>query len=431
MILDIHLRYQHARGLGKCHVRVCRAANEMPLVFVCSQYRNYYGISVTNAVQSIVDALFHHIANERIENLRFDFELPLIQRWHDDANMFDKALVRVLPEKYKRRFITECLDLSKIFEQVIWLEHYSADRQKGCFQRTLNVVKLDDSWHPHWSGSPSEEWLVENTGFSSEELLPSEKDLDLKAVEQRPMAWYEPAEILRSKPGFHAIRWTENLVSNLPGILSAARFYKGSSTEDDLQELSIHDEIRRLFAVQFPSPKLFATEFYVSENFYRYTEGTPKKIDIAIFKPESDDIDSFLEVKRTSSKTQNLKSEVLQDIARLLLLSRNFRCACYLLVCGNTKSINSQLGAIEEYVSFQDHCSYRDKHFAIDVNQLSGEYKSLLEMSGISEGSSRLQGMKTDGSNSVLLWQVCADMSALSLNPPYKCNIKAANIETY
>lgn len=430
MLFDIHMRYRHSHATGKCHVRVCRAGNDMPIVFVCSQYRNYYGVSVTNAVESIADTLFHHIANESIENLRFEFELPLIRRWHDDANIFDKALVQLFPAKYKRRFISERLDLFKVFERIIWLEHYPVDQRKGNFQETLNLVRLDESWRPHWMGSPTEDWLIENSGFSREELLPSATDLDLNVIEQQPREWYRTAEVLQSKPGFHAIRWTEKLIKYLPGILSAARIHKGASNDDDLQELSIHDEISRIFAVQFPSSKLFKSEYYVSEHFYYYTEGKPKKIDFAIFKPESDEVDSFLEVKRTSSRTSNLKSEVMQDIARLLLLSRHFRCACYLLVCGNTKSINSQLSTVEQYVSFKDHCSFRDRHFAIDFDHVNDEYKKLLQNSRILEGSSRLQGMKSDGSNSVMLWQISADMSSLSLNPPYKCDIKSAITES-
>lgn len=422
MLFDIHLRHRSGSAYGKCHIRVCRVKSAGPIVFVCSQYRNYNGISVTNAAEEIIDTLFHEIANRNIEQLSFEFKLPLIQRWHEDVNLLDKALARLFPKKYERRFSTERLDLFRMFKHVIWLEHYAAEQYGG---NMLQKVELDEHWHPNRVGRPSEDWLIEHTGLSSPELLPSPQELDLAVIEGRPREWYAKSEVLQSKPGFHVIRWGDMLARYLPSFLTETRFFKGDEVNSDLPEGSIHEKISRMFAKEFPSPQLFKSEHYVSERFYSYTGGTPKKIDFAIFKPEGGKIDAFLEVKRTSSSSADLRAGIMQDMARLLLLSRNFRCACYLLVCGDTNTIHSQLGDITDCMSFDDHCSFRDRHFQVPYKYLTDEYKELLLDSAIVDASTRLHGMRSDGSNRVMLWQVAADLSLLVESPIYRCDIKA------
>jgi hypothetical protein len=52
MLKDIHLRFVgfHA-STGRCQIRLARLGRDKPLVIVCSQYKNYYGTSVTNALE--------------------------------------------------------------------------------------------------------------------------------------------------------------------------------------------------------------------------------------------------------------------------------------------------------------------------------------------------------------------------------------------
>lgn len=126
MSIDINLKFPGFHGsAGKCHVRFCKLADEKPLAIICSQYINYYGTSNTNAHEAIAETIFYLVANQKIENVSFDFELPVFNEWHDDVNIFDKALTKLFPLKYGPRFISKKLDIREIYRNIIFIEHYS------------------------------------------------------------------------------------------------------------------------------------------------------------------------------------------------------------------------------------------------------------------------------------------------------------------
>jgi hypothetical protein len=105
MLKDIHLRFVgfHA-STGRCQIRLARLGRDKPLVIVCSQYKNYYGTSVTNALEIIAETLFYQIANNQVDGVSFDMSLPIYEEWHADVNFFDKILAKIFPEKYGGRF---------------------------------------------------------------------------------------------------------------------------------------------------------------------------------------------------------------------------------------------------------------------------------------------------------------------------------------
>ena len=423
MLIDTHLEFNGFHGSpGKCHVRFCQLAKDKPLVIVCSQYQNYFGTSVTNAFETIVEDIFYLIANQKFSNVRFDFELPIIREWNGDVNIFDKVLAQLFPRKYLPRFTQQKLEIGKVFQRIVWIEHYSAADKLWGQERRYWKVKWNGTGNPARFGFSSEKSLIEETGYTSEELLIENFSLDLQKgnVKRR----YEPVEVLQKHPGHQVIRWTEKLVASLLPMLSAQRSLMGKENKDDLDESVIQSEIERLFALFLPSNGLFERNY----NFAQWGEigqkGRPKNVDFAIFEPEGRGIDAILEVKRTSSKTRALGSAVRKDLARLLILSRQYQCSCYLLVCGNTQAINAELAIEDGLFSFVDNDKDRDKYFKIAPSHFDREYRTLLRKFDIERGATRLQGVKSDSCNSVVLWQVTADMTKLTTNRPYLCDIK-------
>ena len=289
--------------------------------------------------------------------------------------------------------------------------------------RILSVVTLNDSGSPTWHGRPTAKWLIEKTGFDIDALLPQDDSLDLDAVESKIETLPKSEEELRSIPGYHHVRWTEEIVRFLPGLLTSARAYRGRTDQSDLEELSVHDEIEKFLAIKLPARELFTREFQFSKELGIYEGGKEKAVDFALFTPEGDRVDSLLEVKRTSSKSTGLQSEVAKDIARLLLLSQRFRCSCYLLICGNMAVIRSELAKIDKYISLVDEDPSRDREFSVLPENFDKEYRSLLDRFQISTGFSRLQGENSSGSNLAVLWQVAANQDNLRMHRPYEFNL--------
>jgi hypothetical protein len=425
MLVDINLRFDGFWGsVGKCHMRFCQFSEDKPLVIVCSQYRNYSGTSVTNAFETIVETAFYHVANRKIENVQFDFELPIFDVWHDDTNRFDKALAYLFPRKYVERFKSKKLDIQKIFQRIVWIEHYPENFGLGSSDRMFRIVKMNDSGRYENGGQPTNAWLIEKTGYTSDDLLIGAGDLDLHRLEGRPRQSYNSAEALQQLPGYQVIRWTEEIVQHLPAALERTLGATGGGNSGDLQEGEVHREITQILTTKLPARRLFQNNFDFSRLIGLSVVTREKNVDFAIFKPNGKDVDSILEVKRTSSKTRSLKKDVCKDIARLLMLSRYLKCTCYLLVWGNIKSINEQLGSCDGYLSFEDHPSFQDRHFVVSSLKNDSEYRALLDSFHIIKGATRLQGFKNYGPNRVLLWQVTADMEKLENNRPYKCNIE-------
>jgi len=429
MLTDLHLRFDGFWGsLGQCHIRLCQNGDGKPLIITCSQYNNYVGTSVTNALESVAKALFHHIANGKIENVRFNFELPIIDEEHPDVNLLDRALMWLAPKKYRPRFITKKLDIPKIFEQVVWLEHYPPNRS-SMRERHLRRVQMSSTGAPVWHGLQQEEWFIGNLGYSTKDLIPPDKDLDLAKISLQAKELYESGEVLEHFDNFQVIYWVGDLVKYLPAMLTAHRVHLGQGYGDDIREISAHDEIEKLFASRFPSRNTVKRDFNFPKELDHGTKGRPKNVDFAILDPSGKNIDALIEVKRTSSKSHALKREVDKDLARLLLLSQQLDCPCYLLVCGDTTSIQAQLENCDAYLSFEFHPSFQDRHFSTSSIRCTSEYEDLLTSTQIKRGHTRLQGIKSEGPNSVMLWQVAANMHRLTNNRPYRFRIDGVAIE--
>jgi hypothetical protein len=419
MLKDIHFRFTGFHGsAGRCQIRLARLSKDKPLVIVCSQYKNYYGTSVTNALEIIVEALFYQVAINKISGVAFDDPLPVFEEWHADANVFDKLLARMHPAKYGHRFSVRRLNIQEIFSRIVWVENYPQDIKSFSFEKHLSVVTLDASGSPTWHGRPTEKWLEEKTGFGIDELLPKDESLDLDSIEAKIETYPTAEEELQSFPGYHQVRWTKELLDFLPGLLSSARAYRGRSGNDDLEELSIHDEIEKFLAVKLPARELFEREFKFSKKLDIYVKGKEKAVDFALFAPDGDVIDSLLEVKRTSSASSDLLDEVMKDLARLLLLSKRFRCSCYLLVCGDAEVIESELSKMA-YLSLTDEDKLRDQQYSISSADFDTEYGALLERFDIQDGASKLQGKTKSGSNLSILWQIGVAQAELHMHRPY------------
>jgi len=424
MLKNIHLRFFGFHGsAGRCQIRLARLGKDKPLVIVCSQYKNYYGTSVTNALEIIAETLFYQIANNQVDGVSFDKPLPVYEEWHADVNLFDKILAKIFPAKYGDRFSTRRLNIPEIFREIVWIENYPIDIKGFSFEKHVSVVPLNDFGSPTWHGRPTAKWLIEKTGFDIDALLPPDDSLNLDAVESKIETLPKSEEELRSIPGYHHVRWTEEIVRFLPGLLSSARAYRGRHDQSDLEELSVHDEIEKFLAVKLPARELFTREFQFSKELGIYEGGKEKAVDFALFTPEGDRVDSLLEVKRSSSKSAGLQSEVTKDIARLLLLSQHFRCSCYLLVCGNVDVIRNELAKIDRYISLVDEDPSRDREFSVSSDDFDKEYRSLLYRFQIATGFSRLQGENSSGANITVLWQIATSKDNLRTHRPYEFNL--------
>jgi hypothetical protein len=427
MIVDIHLRFKGFHGSdGRCHVRFCKASHATPLVIICSQYKDYRGTSVTNAAKIIAEKVFYLVANNEIDDIRFDFELPVYDEWDHDVTLFDKLLVRLSPAKYWARFMTRKLQIDEIFSRIIWIEHYPEGWGSSGNERRYKRVELDKDGHPGWSAL-SDAWLTQHTGMSSAELLIDSNQLTLHRTDGQVRQAYQSSEVTLKRSSLQIVRWTEELVANLPAMLASHRARIGHAPHEDISESTVRDLITGMFASRLPSANFFKSDFNFSEALGITARGRPKNMDFAIFDPAGRELDAILELKRTSTKTPALGTGVAKDVARLLLLSRRFRCPCYLLVCGDIVFIREQLDRPDGMFSFDEHPSFMDRHFSVGAHGFDREYGELLDRFGILQGATRLQGMKANSHSSVLLWQVSADKHGLSSNRPYRYDIHAVS----
>ena len=160
---DIHFKFFGFHGSdGRCHIKIAQSSPEKPIVIVCTQYKNYYGTSVTNALEIISEKLFYEIINRRIEGVQFNFNPPIYNKWHDDVNSFDRVLTKYFPEKYTNRFQDKLLDIPKTFNNIIWLERYPNDIGLG--HDTLSEVTLNSEGRPNWNYQVSDNFLLDKLG---------------------------------------------------------------------------------------------------------------------------------------------------------------------------------------------------------------------------------------------------------------------------
>lgn len=337
MLKDLHFKFVGFHGSdGRCHIRLAKDSKEKPLVIVCSQYKNYYGTSVTNALELISEKLFYEIANGRIEEISFDFDLPLYDQWHSDVNAFDRILTNILPDKYRHRFKNSFLDIIKVFNEIIWIEHYPED--VGLLQETatVSIVTLNDNGSPDWQhGIRKSDYS--SLGFEPKELFVSGSEIDLEFVSRiSELKTIQPSDISINQTSykgelsfendisdFRQCRWINNLLDLLPAKLHTERSEVGDEQDDSIEEKYIHRHISRIFALKMPASDLFERDFPISKRLDIYSKGREKECDFVIYKPEKKDLHSLLEVKRTSELNNNLKSGICQDIAKLVLCSKN------------------------------------------------------------------------------------------------------------
>jgi hypothetical protein len=425
MLRDLHLKFPGFHGsAGRCHIRLARASRTDPLVVVCSQYTHYYGTSVTNALEIIAATLFEQIAEGRIADVFLDTPIPFREEWSPDANWFDKILARTNPDKYGSGFLTRRIDVPKAFASIIWIENFPLELTSSLMAfKHVSAVTLDEAGSPVWHHRLTRDWMIEETGFTAEELLPPDDLLDLRLIDTDVQSISATSEETLSVPGYHHVRWTKELLDRLPSLLSSARASRGRLEDSDLEESAVHDEIEKFFAVSLPVREVFTPEFPFSKLLNIYTRGAQKAVDFALFKPEGNVVDSLLEVKRTSTQSSGLRSDVAQDIARLLLLANSLQCTCYLLVCGATNIIDQELRVMRTCLSLVDEDADRDKRFAASDLSLNNQYAKLLQEFTISIGYSRLQGITYNGSNCVVLWQIAVQEESLRMHRPYEFNL--------
>ncbi|MBN3104381.1 hypothetical protein [Pectobacterium brasiliense] len=418
MLKDLHFRFTGFHGSrGRCHIRLVRADHDKPLVIICSQYINYYGTSVTNAVEIIAEKLFYDIANKRIEGNDISYPLSIHRWWDSDVNLFDKLISLIFPQKYKSRFSSLRLDLVESFSKITWVENYPEAFSKFSGKKHLAIVKIDNDGCPHWFGIKDELFLKE-TGFIISEILPDDAELDLNKVESKMDYSRDDIDELSNRQGYSIRRWTKKIVEQLPERLSAYRYEHSIDNEEGINELSIQDQISKFFCVELPAPELFEREFKFSKILGINVKGKEKATDFVIYKPNRE-IDSLLEVKRTSLYN-NLAIEIKKDIARLLLLSDKLHCYCYFLLYGNIDFLEKELLKLDKYLSLNDDVSFMTKDFLINRGDFKSEYDEVIKSRGISKGYTMLQGRNINQKNVVFLWQIAVNKEMLTLHRGYE-----------
>ncbi|ELA9316621.1 hypothetical protein HYO05_22995 [Vibrio parahaemolyticus] len=419
MIKDIHFSFVGFHGTdGYCHLRVAQKSSTKKMVIVCSQYRNYYGTSPTNAMEIIAEKFFYDVANKNIEG----FDLPKIityEEWHQDVNSLDKLLVKTNPEKYKKRFKNTFLDVPKMFKEIVWIERYPAGTGLWDHEDGFSLVSMGDQKDPHWHGKPTDDFIISKTGFSISELFADPEVLDLKEV-QKDIEEMDEAKIFLSNHVNRSVRWSTHLIEQLPPKIKVAKFSTGRGNNEDLWELQIQGLIEEIFSICFPASDLFESEFKISKRLGIHKSGSEKKCDVVVFQPESNKPSVMIELKRACSTVKNQSGAICQDIAKLLVYSQIFESDSYLLVCGEKEELltmSSSLGVLLSFDNDYECIDKIDKSNSIDKLSLTQEYQELLNNFGVNSVHTRLIGISDD--YTVALWQISHLHSKLINNKPY------------
>lgn len=182
MIKDLNFTFPGFTGTtGSCHLRVAMKSTEKKMVIVCSQYKNYYGTSVTNAVETIAEKFFYDVAHKRIS----DIEIPNLSEntiIYSKTNSFEKLLIKLKLLNEKRGMNKIYLNTYQLFNNVIWIERYPIGAGLKESVDDYMLVQLDEKFHPQWVNKISEEFINKETGFSLSELLVDSKELDFKTL---------------------------------------------------------------------------------------------------------------------------------------------------------------------------------------------------------------------------------------------------------
>jgi hypothetical protein len=419
VIKDLHFNFEGFHGTdGYCHLRVAQKSSKKKMVIVCSQYKNYYGTSPTNAMELIAEKFFYDVVNKKIDG----FDLPKIityEEWHQDVNALDKFLVKLDPQKYKKRFKNIYLNIPKMFREIVWIERYPAGTGFWDHEDDFRLVSMGDQKDPRWHGRPSDDFIKSNTGFSIAELFADPEAIDLKEVQKNNEKIDEARSFLSNHVN-RPVRWSHDLLKHLPPKIKVAKFATGRNDKEDLWELQIQGLIEEIFNICFPASDLFESEFKVSNKLGIHKAGSEKKCDLVLFQPESNSPCVMLELKRACSSASNQLGAICQDIAKLLIYSKIFESDSYLLVCGEKDElvkVGSSLAGLLSMKNDFESVDHIDNTNPVDELDLTIEYQDLLKHFGVSTVHTRLIGISED--YTVALWQVSHLYSKLINNKPY------------
>ena len=180
MIKDLNFTFPGFTGTtGSCHLRVAMKSKEYKMVIVCSQYKNYYGTSVTNAVETIAEKFFYDVAHKRIPDIEIQnlSENTII---YSHTNSFEKLLIKLKLLNEKRGMNKIYLNTHQLFNNVIWIQRYPVETGLKESVDECMLVTMDEKFNPQWINKVSEEFINKETGFSLSELLIDSKQLDFK-----------------------------------------------------------------------------------------------------------------------------------------------------------------------------------------------------------------------------------------------------------
>ncbi|MDX8164805.1 hypothetical protein [Acinetobacter pittii] len=180
MIKDLNFTFPGFTGTtGSCHLRVAMKSTESKMVIVCSQYKNYYGTTVTNAVETIAEKFFYDVAHKKISGI----EIPSLSEntiIYSENNSFEKFLIKLKLLNEKRVKNRIYLNTHQLFNNVIWIERYPIGTGLKEFVDDCKLVMMDEKFNPQWCNKISEEFINNETGFSLSELLIDSNELDFK-----------------------------------------------------------------------------------------------------------------------------------------------------------------------------------------------------------------------------------------------------------
>ena len=428
---DIHFKFVGFHGSdGRCHIRLVNPSKDKPLVIICSQYKNYYGTSVTNALELIAEKLFYEIANGRIEGVSFDFDLPVYEKWHSDTNSFDKLLTKALPNKYRHRFKDRLLDIPKIFDQIVWIEHYPKD--VGLLQdtATVSIVRLDENGSPNWQHGIHRSYYSD-LGVEPKDLYISGNEIDLEFVKNvSELKTFQPTDDPKDSTvsddlenldqdtlEFRQCRWINNLLDLLPAKIHTERAEIGDEQDEPVEEKYVHRHISNILALKMPVSELFERDYPISKRLEIYKGGREKECDFVIYHPENKDPHSLVEVKRTFDSSSDLKPGVHQDLARLALCTKKFGCFSYMLVSGDSQLIEKDLLS-----TFGQSLGATSDAVKLNINELTldAEYQGLLAGADINSIYVKYQGSAGNEKSTVYIWEVSDKKDSLGNQRPYE-----------
>jgi len=386
---------------GRCHIRIARKSANHKIVVVCSQYKNYYGTSVTNAMEIIASKLFNEIYNNKLYNLS-KHSLDLV--WHDDVNWFDKKLVDFNEKKYKYRFMSHTLNLHKVFDEVLWIERYPKGVCSFEFDNLYAVATIKENGFPEWKGRPTDEFVKVQTGYDIEELF-LDSDFDLNSINESLFFINDSSVNKETLIDLNSIErdyeWIDDILKILPAKIISHEFDIGTKENEMLWEKDIQSLICTIFNTCFPHSDLFDNEYAVSSQIGVVNKpGSKKKCDLVIFSPGKGTPSSMIEVKRLVCVNVPYSS-FCQDLGKLLLYSKLIGANAYFLVCGEPDGISD----------FQERIA---EEFPVDELDLSSEYRKLLTNNHIFTVFTKLVGRSKDGS--VAIWKIAHDKESIIKN---------------